>query len=343
MAEGSYWQCVIASRPQGMVTEDDFRVEHFPASEVQRELEEGELLVKLVFISVDPYMRGRMNDKKSYVAPFELGKPGMGGATGVVVKSNDPGFSVGDHVLGHFIWRQFVIVKSNSVTKLPVPDESGISPSLFLGALGLTGLSAYIPLLKLGKPKSGDVVFISGAAGAVGSVVGQIAKSLGCKVYGSVGSASKLELVRNLGFDDAFNYKEVSSLENGLKSILGDKEIDIFFDNVGGELLEATLNHMKLNGRVICCGQISQYNADVYGVKNLFNVVIKRLTMSGFIISDWISEWGQATLELTELYKKGKLLSKETVIHGHENIPKAFIGLFKGDNIGKMIVKVSDW
>jgi NADPH-dependent curcumin reductase CurA len=324
----------LASRPQGLPTADNFvlvRTEPGP-------LQDEEVLVRNLFMSVDPYMRGRMNEAESYVPAFALGKPLEGGAVGEVIESRAQGFRPGDAVVSNCGWREYFIASPGELH--PVSRE--LQPlSVYLGVLGMTGLTAWVGL-NLGEVKAGDVVFISGAAGAVGSVAGQLAKLRGCRVIGSTGSMAKVLFLRTeCGFDVAFDYKVGPIGEQlGLEAPDG---IDVYFDNVGGEALEAALTAMRVHGRIIACGGISGYNEEQPrpGPANLFKMITQRLTMRGFIVSDWLDRQGDFEKEMGGYLRAGKLKNKETVVEGIDQAVGAFIGLFAGKNTGKMVVKLS--
>jgi NADPH-dependent curcumin reductase CurA len=324
----------LASRPEGMPTAANFTlVQTEPGS-----LQEEQVLVRNLFMSVDPYMRGRMNDRKSYVPPFELGKPLEGGAVGEVIESRAREFKPGDAVTSNFGWREYFIASP----KVLHPVSREVQPlSVYLGALGMTGMTAWVGL-NLVEVKAGDVIFISGAAGAVGNTAGQLAKLRGCRVIGSAGSAEKVKLLREeCGFDFAFNYNAGPVLEQ-LKLAAPDG-IDVYFDNVGGETLEAALSALRVNGRIIACGGISGYNEEKPrpGPSNLFSIITKRLTMKGFIVRDWVDRLGEFEKEVGGYFRAGKLKNKETVVEGIDQAVSAFIGLFKGKNVGKMVVKLT--
>jgi len=324
----------LASRPKGIPTADNFSL----AQTELKPLEEGQVAVRNHFMSVDPYMRGRMNDSKSYVPPFELGKVLEGGAVGEVVESRASARKPGDVVVSNFGWREYFIASPEQLQ--PVSPE--IQPlSAYLGVLGMTGMTAWAGL-NLVEVKAGDVVFISGAAGAVGNVAGQLAKLRGCRVIGSVGSSEKVEFLRKqCGFDAAFDYKTGPILEQ-LKLVAPDG-IDVYFDNVGGEALEAALSVLRLHGRIIACGGISLYNDEKPrpGPANLGNIVGKRLTIKGFIVSDFLDRRPQFVQEVGGYFKAGKLKNEETVVSGIEQAVPAFIGLFAGKNVGKMVVNLT--
>lgn len=323
----------LASRPQGTPGPQNFTV---TSAEVPAP-REGEVLVRNLYISVDPYMRGRMNEGKSYVPPFEIGKPLEGGAVGEVVESKSDRFRRGDVIMSGLGWREYFVAEAKALQ----PVHRDVQPlSLYLGALGMTGMTAWVGL-NLAELKPGETVFISGAAGAVGSVAGQLAKHRGCRVIGSAGSADKIKFLHDeCGFDVAFNYKTGTNLEQ-LKQMAPDG-IDVYFDNVGGEALEAALATLKVGGRIAACGSISMYNLDrpQPGPSNLFQVVVKRLTMRGFIVTDWLDRQEEFQREVGGLFRAGKLKHRETVVEGIENAVDAFLGLFKGTNLGKMVVKL---
>jgi NADPH-dependent curcumin reductase CurA len=301
-------------------------------------LKDQEVLVRNLFMSVDPYMRGRMNDGKSYVLPFEIGKPLSGSAIGEVVASKADAFKPGDAVFSGLGWREYFITSPKDLHTV----NRAVSPlSVYLGALGMTGMTAWAGL-NLVEVKAGDIVFISGAAGAVGTMAGQLAKLRGCRVIGSAGSPEKVTfLLKECGFDKAFNYKNGPILKQ-----LGDQApegIDVYFDNVGGESLEAALSTLRVHGRIIACGSISGYNEEKPkpGPNNLFNMIGKRLTMKGLIVGDWIDRRSEFETEVGGYLLSGKLKNKETVVKGIDRAVEAFIGLFQGQNIGKMVVKLA--
>lgn len=324
----------LASRPKGMPTPENFTTVKVELGSPQN----GEVLVRNLFMSVDPYMRGRMNEGKSYVPPFEIGKPLEGGAVGEVVESKAEQFRPGDVVLSSLGWREYFITKPQELQAV----NPKIQPlSVYLGLLGMTGMTAWVGL-NLAEAKPGETVFISGAAGAVGSAAGQLAKQRGCGVIGSVGSPEKIRFLREeCGFDVAFNYKTATNLKH-LQEAAPDG-IDVYFDNVGGEALEAALATLKVRGRIAACGAISMYNSEKPqpGPANLFLVVVKRLTIRGFIVSDWLDKAGEFQREVGGLFVAGKLKHKETVVTGIDHAVEAFLGLFKGTNTGKMVVKLT--
>ena len=320
----------LVSRPKGMPTADNFTI----AQTEIKPLQDGQILVRNLYLSVDPYMRGRMNEGKSYVPPFELGKALEGGAVGEVIESRAPEFKPGDVVTSNFGWREYF----TAAPKALHPVSSEIQPlSVYLGALGMTGMTAWVGL-NLVEVKAGDVIFISGAAGAVGNVAGQLAKLRGCQVIGSAGSAEKVKFLKECGFDRAFNYNSGPVLEQ-LNQAASDG-IDVYFDNVGGETLEAALSALRVHGRIIACGAISGYNKPQPGPNNLFNMIGKRLTMKGLLVRDWLDRQGEFEQEVGGYFQAGKLKNQETVVVGIDQAVSAFIGLFEGKNIGKMVVKL---
>ena len=324
----------LASRPKGMPTAANFTL-------ARRELEplpDRQVLVRNLFMSVDPYMRGRMNEGRSYVPPFALDQPLEGGAVGEVVESRAPEFKPGDAVVSNLGWREYSMAAPKDLH--PVSRE--IQPlSVYLGALGMTGMTAWAGL-NLVEVKSGDVVFISGAAGAVGNVAGQLAKLRGCRVIGSAGSEEKVRFLREeCGFDIAFDYKAGPVLDQ--LNLEAPDGIDVYFDNVGGEALEAALSALRVHGRIIACGGISGYNQEKPrpGPANLFNITTKRLTMKGLIVRDWLGRQDEFEREVGGYYRAGRLKNKETVVEGIGRAVDAFLGLFAGKNIGKMVVKLA--
>ncbi|NKE59466.1 NADP-dependent oxidoreductase [Lentzea sp. PSKA42] len=325
----------LASRPHGWPTEDNFEI-----AEVEVPTPgDGQILVRNVVMSVDPYMRGRMNDVKSYVPPFQVGAPLDGGAVGEVVASNAEGFAVGDHVLHGLGWREYAVVEGKHAVKV---DPSVAPLGAYLGVLGMPGMTAYAGLLVTAEFKEGDVVFVSGAAGAVGQLVGQIARLKGAsRVIGSAGSADKVKyLVEELGFDAAFNYKEGPVAEQ--LAAAAPNGIDVYFDNVGGEHLEAAIDVLNLNGRITMCGAISQYNdaEKPAGPSNMIQILAKRLTLRGMLVGDHKALQQQFVAEVGAWIASGQLKYSETVVEGGvRQAPSAFLGMLRGDNTGKMLVQ----
>jgi NADPH-dependent curcumin reductase len=325
---------VMASRPTGWVTENNFRIETSPVSKPQ----DGEILVKNLWLSLDPYMRGRMNDTKSYAARQEIGEVMIGGAVGEVIESRNAKFAVGDKVVGMLGWQLYRCSDGVGLNKI---DASRAPMSAFLGVLGMPGVTAWVGLLDICQPKAGETVVVSAASGAVGSVVGQIAKLKGCRAVGIAGGKVKCDYVVNeLGFDACVDYK-AGRLNDDLKAA-APKGIDCYFENVGGEILDAVLRQMNAFSRIAVCGLISQYNAtEPYGVKTFQSILTNRIKVQGFIVSDRMELWTSALPELIGWVSSGKIKYRETVAHGLESAPKAFIGLLKGENFGKQVVKLA--
>jgi NADPH-dependent curcumin reductase CurA len=328
-------QIVLASRPSGWPTEDNFAVRQAD----RPELADGQVRVRNLFMSVDPYMRGRMNDAKSYVPPFQLGEPLEGGAIGSVIESRSPDLAEGDLILHMLGWRDEAVLPARHAQK--VSAVAGLSPSAYLGVLGMTALTAYVGLLDIAAMKPGDVVFVSGAAGAVGSMAGQFAKLKGAsQVIGSAGSDEKVRWLKEIGFDAAFNYKS-APLFGQLREAAPDG-IDVYFDNVGGDHLEASLAVLNTHGRVAMCGAIAHYNATEMpaGPHNLALAIGKRLTLRGFIVSDHMDRMPDMIADVSRWLSEGKLFHTETVAEGLDQAPSAFIDLLRGHNTGKMIVRL---
>ena len=325
----------LASRPTGEPEASNFELAE---AEVPQPAD-GEILVRNTFMSVDPYMRGRMNAAKSYAAPYEIGKALWGGAVGEVVASRAEGFAEGDVVLHQLGWREYTLVGAKHARKV---DAAGVPESAFLGVLGMPGLTAYVGLLDIAALREGDVVFVSGAAGAVGSVAGQIAKLRGHTVIGSAGSPEKVaHVLDDLGFDAAFDYHD-GPVRDQLRDAAPDG-IDVYFDNVGGEHLEAAIASLHNHGRVALCGSISTYNetAPTPGPDNMFQIVTKRLNLRGFIILDHADRHPDFVREVGPLVASGELKFRETIVDGGvEAAPQAFIDLLRGANVGKMVVRL---
>jgi NADPH-dependent curcumin reductase CurA len=323
----------LAARPVGLPKATDFSYSEEPV----REPRDGEMLVKIRYISLDPAMRGWMNEGKSYVPPVKLGEVMRALAIGDVVSSRLPGYTAGDLVSGIFGVQEYVVSDGKGVVKVPTLAP----PPVFLSALGMTGLTAYFGLLDIGKPKPGDTVVVSGAAGAVGSVVGQIAKIKGCRAVGIAGGAEKCAyLTKELGFDAAIDYKAVD-----VKAALREhcpKGIDVFFDNVGGDILDAALANLAMRARVIICGAISQYNSTsgMKGPSNYLSLLVNRATMTGMVVFDYADRYAAAVMEMAGWYAAGKLKSREDIVRGLETFPTTLLKLFSGENQGKLILEV---
>jgi NADPH-dependent curcumin reductase CurA len=323
----------LASRPSGWPTQENFRLVDVELPD----LASGEVLVRNTVMSVDPYMRGRMNEGRSYIAPFGLGAALDGGAVGEVIASTDESVVPGDVVLHDCGWREHVVLPA---TRVKPVDTNRAPASAYLGVLGMPGLTAYVGLVRIAELRAGDTVFVSGAAGAVGSAVGQIARNLGAaRVIGSAGSAAKVSyLIDELGFDAAFDYHDATVAEQ--LDRLAPNGIDVYFDNVGGDHLEGALSRMRDFGRIAMCGAISIYNADepVPGPRNVAVAITRRLKMQGFIVFDHADVEAEYVARATEWISAGTLKYQETVVNGLERAPDALLDLHKGTNVGKMLV-----
>jgi NADPH-dependent curcumin reductase CurA len=325
----------LAARPVGRPVPANFRLAESPLPE----LRDGQILVRNLYISVDPYMRGRMNDAKSYSAPFALDAALDGGAIGEVIASRSEARKVGDAVVHQLGWREYAVLDGSATTAA----RTDLAPApAFLGALGMTGLTAYAGLLKVAEFKPGDAVFVSGAAGAVGSLVGQIAKAMGAsRVIGSAGTPEKVARLLELGFDAAFNYRDAPVGEQ-LKAAAGGHGIDVYFDNVGGEHLEAALAELNVGGRVALCGAIAQYNSTEPPVapRNLAVAIGKQLTLRGFLVGGQRQHAAEFAQKMAGWLADGSVSYDETIVDGLENAPQAFIDLLDGANTGKMLVRL---
>lgn len=328
-------QIELASRPEGKPDAKNFRsrtVELAPIGD-------GEILVRNHWMSVDPYMRGRMKAGESYVGAFEIDKPLEGGCIGEVVQSRHPGFNEGQFVLGQMGWRQFWKSDGQGVQVVD-PDLAPLQA--YLGVLGMTGMTAWVGLNKIARLKPHSTVFVSAASGAVGSIVCQLAKAKDCRVIGSAGSPKKIEWLKDkAGVDECVNYKEVDDLAGALKALAPDG-IDVYYDNVGGDHLEAAIEVMNDFGVCVECGMISMYNATEppAAPRNLFKVIGKRIRLQGFIVSDHLDANDEFVAEMAPLVQSNKIVWEEAVTEGLENAPNAFIGLFEGSNLGKSLVRI---
>ena len=324
----------LASRPVGMAKRTDWAYEE----ETVQELHEGELLIRILLISLDPAMRGWMNQSRSYVPPVAIGEVMRALAVGQVVASKNPQFAIGKHVSGNFGVQQYFISEGKGLIEV----DPRIAPlPTFLNVLGMTGMTAYFGLLETGRPQPGDTVVVSAAAGAVGSVVGQIAKVKGCRAVGIAGGADKCRyLVADLGFDAAIDYKSEDVTAALRKSC--PQGINLYFDNVGGDILEAALANLARGARIVICGAISQYNntGPVQGPRNYLSLVVHRATMKGMLVFDYADRYAQAAQEMAGWMAAGKLKSREDIVEGLETFPDTFLKLFKGENLGKLILKV---
>ncbi len=325
----------LAARPVGMPKRSDWSYTDEPL----RELGEGEVLVKVLLISLDPAMRGWMNEGRSYIAPVKIGDVMRALAAGQVVASRNPGFSAGDHVTGTFGVQEYAIAKAEGITKV---DVSFAPLRVYLSTLGMTGLTAYFGLLDIGQPKPGETVVLSGAAGAVGAVAGQIAKIKECRVIGIAGGPEKCDYIKNeLGFDAAIDYKA-----DDVKKALSQhcpKGVDVYFDNVGGEILDTVLLQLTRRARVVICGAISQYNntTPIKGPSNYLSLLVNHARMEGFVVFDYAAHHGEAVCEMAGWLADGKLKSREDVVAGLATFPESLLKLYKGENFGKLILQVA--
>ncbi|MEX2299909.1 MAG: NADP-dependent oxidoreductase [Bryobacterales bacterium] len=329
-------QITLAARPAGFPSESDFKL---VATAIPKPTD-GECLVQGIYLSVDPYMRGRMRDRASYVAPIQLGEVMGGGAVGRVLESRSDSFQTGDIVEGMLGWQEYAVAPAKTLRKV----DPALAPiSTALGVLGMPGLTAYFGLLDIADPRSGETVVVSGAAGAVGATVGQIAKIRGCRVVGGAGGDEKVRhLVGELGFDAAFDYKTAKDYGSELKRLCPGG-VDVYFDNVGGAITDAVFSSLNVGARVSVCGQISQYNVEAaeMGPRLLWHLIVKRAKAQGFLIFDYASRYEEARQQLAEWVKQGKIRYRERIAEGIENAPKAFLEMMQGKNIGKQLVRLS--
>jgi NADPH-dependent curcumin reductase len=325
---------LLASRPEGAVSEQNFRIVDAPMPQPA----DGEVLVKNEWLSIDPYMRGRMNDAKSYVPPAQLDEVMVGQTVGKVIDSRDARIAVGDNVLTQLGWQSHGIVKASDVVKV---DARRVPASYYLGLLGMPGLTAWFGLFEIGQPKAGDTVLVSAASGAVGSVVGQLAKIHGCRAVGIAGGKVKCDhVVHELGFDACVDHR-AGNLYDDLRAACPDG-VDVDFENVGGAVLDTALRVMNRHSRVVICGLIAEYNAkEPYGYQRLRSVLVNRIRMQGMIVFDWKDRYGEALVGLTAYVAEGRLKYRESIVEGLDNAPRALIGLLKGENFGKQLVKIA--
>lgn len=329
-------QILLAARPAGFPKESDFKLVESPVPAPGP----GQFLVRTLYLSVDPYMRGRMNDRPSYAPPVGLGEVMTGGIVGQVIESNHSKFPPGAYVEGRLGWQDYAVTDGSGVR---VVDPNVAPLSAYLGVLGMPGLTAYVGLLDIGQPQPGETVLVSGAAGAVGSIVGQIAKIRGCRAVGVAGTDEKVQLLTSeFGFDAAFNYRGVENYVAKLKQFCP-QGIDVYFDNVGGKLTDAVFQIMNLHARIVVCGQISQYNLEEpeLGPRLLWKLIEKRAKVQGFLVFDYASRFKEGAAQLAEWLRAGKLKHRETIVQGLENAPQAFMGMLRGENIGKQLVQVA--
>jgi NADPH-dependent curcumin reductase CurA len=326
-------QVLLDNRPTGAVTRDNFRIVEtaVPAPG------DGEVLVRNEWLSLDPYMRGRMSDAKSYVKPVQVGEVMVGQTVGEVIDSRHPGFHNGDKVLTQLGWQAYGVAKGQ---ELNIVDATHVPASYYLGILGMPGLTAWFGLLELAKPKAGETVVVSAATGAVGSVVGQLAKAKGCRAVGIAGGREKCDYaVRELGFDACVDYK-AGKLHEDLKAACP-KGIDVDFENVGGGVLDTVLRQMNLFGRITICGLIAEYNAtEPYGYKAMRSILVNRIRMQGMIVFDWKDRYGEALADLGSRVATKQLKYRESIVQGLENAPQGLIDLLAGRNFGKQLVKL---
>lgn len=325
-------QVVLASRPTGWAEEANFRFVEAPVAAPG----EGEVLVRVDWLSLDPYMRGRMNEGKSYAACVEVGEVMVGGAVGTVTDSRHPRFAAGDKVVGMLGWQRWAVADGKGLMKLPDPR---LPETVWLGAAGAPGITAWMGLAEIGVPKAGETVVVSAASGAVGSVVGQLAKIRGCRAVGIAGGAAKCDyVVRELGFDGCIDYK-AGPIDAALKSA-APAGVDVYFDNVGGEILDAVLRRLNNGARIPLCGLISGYNGADIPIRNVFALLVNRVRLQGFIVSDRMDLWPGAMQELAGHIAAGRIKYRESIADGLQAAPRAFIGMLKGENFGKQLVKV---
>ncbi len=326
----------LAARPVGLPKRSDWNYVEEPVSDPGP----GQILIKILYISLDPAMRGWMNDGKSYAPPVGIGEVMRAGALGRVIATQNPGYAVGDHVVGMFGIQEYALSDGKGLNKV---DPKLAPLPVYLGTLGMPGMTAYFGLLEVGALKAGDTVVVSGAAGAVGMPVGQIAKIKGCRVVGIAGGAEKCQyVVKELGFDACIDYK-TEDVKAALKEHCP-KGVDVYFDNVGGDILDAVLTQISRGARIAICGAISQYNSTtgMKGPSNYMSLLVNRARMEGFLVFDFAARYGEAAREMAGWMVQGKLKSREDVVAGLETFPETFLKLFKGENFGKLVIKVAE-
>jgi NADPH-dependent curcumin reductase CurA len=329
----------LAARPQGLPKRSDWNY----TEETVKDPGTGEVLVKTLYLSLDPAMRGWMNEGRSYIAPVGIGEVMRAGGAGRVIASGNPAFAVGDHVTGVLGAQEYALVGADAAKGLTKVDPKLVPLPVYLGALGVTGLTAYFGLLEVGQAKAGDTVVISGAAGATGLVAGQIAKIKGCRAVGIAGGAEKCNyIVKELGFDAAIDYKKENVIE-ALRQHCP-KGINVYFDNVGGEILDAALANLARGARVVICGAISQYNSTtgIKGPSNYLSLLVNGARMEGFVVFNYQARYGEAAREMAGWMMAGKLKSKEDIVEGFQTFPDTLLKLFRGENLGKLMIKLAD-
>jgi NADPH-dependent curcumin reductase CurA len=326
----------LAARPAGLPKRSDWTY----TEEAVRQPGPGELLVKILYLSLDPAMRGWMNEGKSYIEPVGIGEVMRAGAVGRVIASQNPGFAVGDHVVGMFGAQEYGLSDGKGLNKV---DPKLVPLPVYLSALGITGLTAYFGLLEVGQPKTGDTVVVSAAAGATGMMVGQIAKIKGCRAVGIAGGAEKCDyVVKQLGFDACIDYKS-EDVKAALRKHCP-KGVDVYFDNVGGDILDAALAQLARGARIVICGAISQYNSTtgIKGPQNYLSLLVNGARMEGFVVVNYAARFGEAAREMAGWMMAGKLKSREDVVEGFQTFPETLLKLFRGENMGKLVIKVAD-
>jgi hypothetical protein len=327
-------QVQLASRPTGWVEESNFRI----VESAVPQLGPGQLLVKNLWLSLDPYMRGRMSDAKSYATPVQIGEVMVGGAVGEVVESNHPKFKPGDNLVGPFGWQLYAVSNGEGLAKV---DPKLVPLSYYLGVAGMPGATAWVGLLEHCQPKVGETVAVTAASGAVGSVVGQLAKLQGCRAVGIAGGKSKCDyVVKELGFDACVDYK-AGDLSESLRAACP-KGVDVDFENVGGPILDTVLALMNVHSRIVLCGMIAEINAgEPYAYRRLRSVLVNRIRIQGMIVFDWKDRYGEAVAALSALFAAGRLKHRESIVEGLDNAPRGFLALFKGENFGKQLVRLA--
>jgi NADPH-dependent curcumin reductase len=329
----------LAARPEGLPKRSDWNYVEEPV----RQPGQGEVLVKTLYLSLDPAMRGWMNEGRSYIAPVGIGEVMRAGGAGRVIASENPAFAVGDHVTGVLGAQEYALINAQATRGLTKVDPKLVPLPVYVGALGVTGLTAYFGLLEVGQAKAGDTVVVSGAAGATGMVVGQIAKIKGCRAVGIAGGPEKCGyIVKELGFDAAIDYKNENVVEALRKHC--PQGVNVYFDNVGGDILDAVLTQLARGARVVICGAISQYNSTtgIKGPSNYLSLLVNAARMEGFVVFNYAARYGEAAKEMAGWMMAGKLKSKEDIVEGLQSFPDTLLKLFRGENVGKLMIKVAD-